>query len=469
MIGALLNGTILDSCEDIISIGAPEHTLTSIATLLKHLARGNRVGAFDIAGGLHRYDRPMLRRGGVSEGGLITRPLNLFMPKMPGLSAGMAEAAGALERSYDTAQVVGADANSIAEVVLALVEPDVGARRALLRRLRTGQMHRDVSTTNNTNVCLAQLANEIHTVLEVDLGVKIAVAIVPSKIGATRRVHVVHTARGWVQAAPRGSAMYGAFDGAGASRRPLDAVMILDTQPVSGGFTPSGAVVCQRADRIPRAVYRHACRGRTLGGPALEGARSVAGPDSLHCLEFLCRTWTGRSACAPYSSWECELSAWACKYKPYTATGDNRLLHEVLSAAYGVSFEHDGSVRFATTDYRTVLVLLCNLEAAIVEVVQDYTDGSSGIGDDVLAAEGIKQYKTRNINMATARGRRDLDRARSILEMNPNVDLTTSRIHPLRSLSGLRATATGSYAVAVRVTRGHIEPLLMGDGYKALP
>ena len=103
MIGALLNGTILDSCEDIISIGAPEHTLTSIATLLKHLARGNRVGAFDIAGGLHRYDRPMLRRGGVSEGGLITRPLNLFMPKMPGLSAGMAEAAGALERSYDTA------------------------------------------------------------------------------------------------------------------------------------------------------------------------------------------------------------------------------------------------------------------------------------------------------------------------------------------------------------------------------
>jgi hypothetical protein len=111
--------------------------------------------------------------------------------------------------------------------------------------------------TDNTYVCLEQLANKIHTVLEVDLGVKVAVAIVPTKMGATRRMQAVHTARGWMQAATRGSAMYGASDCAGASRRPLDAVMILDYQPVAGGYAPSGVVACQRAERIPRGTYRN--------------------------------------------------------------------------------------------------------------------------------------------------------------------------------------------------------------------
>lgn len=207
-------------------------------SLSGHLARGNRVGAFDIAGGLHRYDRPMLRRGGLSEGGLIMRPLNLFMPKMPGIAGGRREPVPSVAHSYDTAMVKGADAASIADVVMNLLEPNPTTRKELLRRLRTSAMDRDVSTTENSNVCLAQLANEIHTILEIDLGVKIAVAIVPTKIGATRRVRVVHTPQGWVQGAPRGSAMYGAFDGAGVSRRPLDAVMILDTHAVAGGYAP---------------------------------------------------------------------------------------------------------------------------------------------------------------------------------------------------------------------------------------
>ena len=76
---------------------------------------------------------------------------------------------------------------------------------------------------------------------------------------------------------------------------------------------------------------------------------------------------------------------------PYAAEGDNRPIHEVLSTAYGVDFEHDGGVCFATTDYQIVLVLLSNLGAAVVKIVQDYTGGSSGIGDDVLARQGIKQ------------------------------------------------------------------------------
>jgi hypothetical protein len=185
------------------------------------------------------------------------------------------------------------------EVVLAPVEPDVSIQRTLAANAPW-----DVSMTDNTYVCLEQLANKIHTVLEVDLGVKVAVAIVPTKIGATRRVQVVHTARGWIQAAPRGSAMYGASDCAGASRRPLDAVMILDYQPVAGGYAPSGVVACQRAKRILRGTYRNACSGRTLGGAVLQGARSVAGHEDLHCLEFLCRT-----ACKSFANWAAELSA----------------------------------------------------------------------------------------------------------------------------------------------------------------
>lgn len=37
----------------------------------------------------------------------------------------------------------------------------------------------------------------------------------------------------------------------------------------------------------------------------------------------------------------------------------------------------------------------------------------------------------------------------------------TSRIHPVKSLSGMRATTTGAYAVAVRMENNHVEPLFV--------
>jgi hypothetical protein len=253
------------------------------------------------------------------------------------VAAADANAPAAVTAHFDVASVRGADSDSLVSAAAYALANDPKEAKDLLKTL-SKTMAPDPRTRDNAGLCVLELAGLMHACIEIDFGVKVAVAIMPPRLGATRRIRLVHTNKGWHQAAPRGSAMYGAFDGSAVSRRPLDSVMILDAQRVSGGHAPSLAMVCESASSIPRANYRHKCRGRTLAASVFEDAISVHGPSNMHCLEFLCRSWTGRKAASQFTSWAAELSHW-CKYHtPYAADGDNRKLHQVLSDAYGVSF-----------------------------------------------------------------------------------------------------------------------------------
>merc|ERR1712129_297605 len=229
---------------------------------------------------------------------------------------------------------------------------------------------------------------------------------------------------------------------------------------------------CDEATSLPRQLFRHKARASTFSASMLHGATSVRGPTTQHCLDFLLDTWTGRKPAHRYKSWEGELTHWARHFKPYTSRGDDRALHEVLTAAYGVDFGVDGAVDFRSIDYRTVLVLMANLESAIVEVIEDASFGTEQIGDDVHSSAGMRHFMSRGVKTATARAQRDLERIRRLMHPGSSLSTHTSRIHPLRSLSGLRATATGSYAVTVRIATAHIEPVVIGAGYSneaALP
>ncbi len=312
---------------------------------------------------------------------------------------------------------------------------------------------------------LHELAKQLGAAIEVDIGFKFSVAITPKLRGATKTVRVVHTRRGWALAAPRGSAMYGNFDTCGVSRRPLDSIKVLKPQIVAGGYAPSNIICCDEAKHLSRKLFRHKLRAPTYGASMLQGATSIRGPTTQHCLDFLLDSWTGRKPAQQFKSWECELSYWAQHFKPYASVGDDRALHEVLTAAYGVDFGTDGAVDFRSMDYRTVLVLMANLEASVVEVIEDASFGAERIGDDVHSSAGMKHFMSRGVKTATARAQRDLERIRRLMHPGSSLAVHTSRIHPLRSLSGLRATATGDYAVTVRVKAAHIEPVVVGSGY----
>jgi hypothetical protein len=178
----------------------------------------------------------------------------------------------------------------------------------------------------------------------------------------------------------------------------------------------------------------------------------------VHCMAHVLNLWTGRYQSS--QAWSDELTRELRRKAP---AEKGRSVGDVIGSAYNITFGVGMKIDIEAAEARAVLAVMACLEAAVVNVLQDYSFTSPDEDDDAIKFHYAERNWGRRTTVDQRNLERDKHRVRNMQRAFTHVNACFSRIHPLKSLKGLRATATGSYAVTVRLAPGHIDPIILSS------
>lgn len=256
------------------------------------------------------------------------------------------------------------------------------------------------------------------------------------------------------------------FDGCPVRRRPAEAFAMLPPGAAAGPSVRSLLMqvaerqgYAERPSQSMRRLMRHPWSMGLSLQRVCDSGIIVPGPLSVHCMCHVLNCWGG--TVHGTNEWSIQLTREARRIAPLE--GGERTVGEVVAAAYGhVVYARGEAVDVEHSPARFILALWANVEAAVVTIVSEVEHSRASRRDDAISEAqrvspiGRKNWTSRDVSDASSEAR-----LLGALRVAPDIFITYAHLQPLRSLSGARATATGDYGVTIRMTPGHVEPILL--------